>query len=68
MSYKVSSAMAELTNIIAAAQWHRDNCQTDNCRVALYLLGLTAKRLVDHCWLSERNTARRLIYEAGCWS
>jgi hypothetical protein len=59
---RVSSAMAELQNIINAARWHRDNCHED-CNVMLYLLGLTAKRLVDHCWLSERNTARRLIHE-----
>jgi len=98
---KVSSAYAELTNIIEAAKWHREHCNgqefcpvchgrqdvadgpttkpcpnpecnqglvAQNCNVALYLLGMTAKRLVDHCWLSERNTARRLIHEAGCWS
>lgn len=62
-----SSAFAELVNIIEAAKWHREHCQ-ESCNVALYLLGMTAKRLVDHCWLNERNTARRLIHEAGCWS
>jgi hypothetical protein len=64
---KVSSAYAELLNLINAAVYHRANCQHSDCGVALYQLGLTAKRLVDHCWLSERNSARRIIAETD-WS
>lgn len=64
---RTSSALAELMNIIQTAKCHRDTCHTDDCGVMLYMLGLTAKRLVDHCWLSERNTARRLIAEMN-WS
>jgi hypothetical protein len=66
---RVSSGMAELMNICNAAKWHREHCHPnkdeENCNVALYLLGLTAKRLVEYCWLSERNTARRIISETN---
>lgn len=63
---KVSFAFAELTNLINAAKWHRANCH-ESCDVALYQLGLTAKRLINHCWLSERRTAERIIAETD-WS
>lgn len=63
MAEHISAAFGELINIIATANWHREHCQDSECNVALYQLGMTAKRLVDHCWLSERNRARRLIQE-----
>lgn len=64
MAKSVSGAFAELQNIINVAKFHKANCHTSDCGVGLYWLGLTAKRLVDHCWLSERGEARRLIHEA----
>ena len=57
-----SSAFSELTNIINAAKWHREHC-AEKCDVALYQLGMTAKRLVNHCWLSEKRMAERMISE-----
>ena len=59
-----SSAYFELVNIINAAIHHRAHCTNDGtCNVALYGLGLTAKRLVNHCWLSEKREVERLIAE-----
>ena len=58
----VSEAFMELMNIINAAKWHKEHCH-ESCDVALYQLGLTCKRLVNHCWLSERAEARRMIAE-----
>ncbi len=66
MTENHSEAFEELTNLIETARWHQRYCLDaghDNCNVMLYLLGMTAKRLVNHCWLHERNTARRLIAE-----
>ena len=57
-----SEAFAELTNLINTARWHRENCH-ENCNVALYVLGLTAQRLLKFCWKSEKELARRLIKE-----
>lgn len=59
----ISPALAELYNIIHAAKWHRENCH-ESCNVSLYQLGMTAHRLVKHCWLSERAEARRIIAES----
>lgn len=66
MPQPASEAMFELRNICNAAKWHKEHCH-ENCNVALYALGLTAKRLVDYCWLSEREAARRMIKETN-WS
>lgn len=60
---RISEALMELQNIVASAKWHKKQCQDSQCGVSLYQLGLTAKRLVNHCWMSERNEARRLIQE-----
>lgn len=64
MIRRISPALAELMNLINSANWHREHCH-ENCNVALYQLGMTAKRLVIHCWLSERDEARRLIKETN---
>jgi len=61
---RVSEAMMELENICSAARWHREHCN-ENCNVSLYQLGLTAKRLINHCWLNERERARRIIKEVN---
>lgn len=63
---RVSEAFAELQNIVNAAKDHKKHCQ-ENCGVSLYMLGMTAKRLVDHCWLHEKAQARRIIAETE-WS
>lgn len=57
-----SGAYFELVNIINAAKWHKEHCH-ESCNVALYALGLTAKRLVNHCWLAERAEVKRMIAE-----
>jgi len=62
----ISEAYQELVNIINTANWHRAHC-SEECDVMVYVLGLTAKRLVPHCWLSERREAERLIAETN-WS
>lgn len=67
MSTRISEAYQELINIINAAKWHRAHCNDSECNVMLYVLGITAKRLVPHCWLSERREAERLIAETD-WS
>jgi hypothetical protein len=61
MSIKHSSAYEEIVNIVNAANFHRAHCNNSECNVMLYVLGLTAKRLVIHCWLSERREAEGLI-------
>ncbi len=61
MAMKHSSAYEEIVNLVNAANWHRARCDDSNCAVMLYVLGLTAKRLVIHCWLSERREAEGLI-------
>jgi hypothetical protein len=67
MTEHISPALAELITLINAATWHKQHCADPECGVALYHLGLTAKRLVLHCWMSERMRARRLI-AATDWS
>lgn len=64
---RISDSLAEIMNLCNAAKWHREHCREcpnkTDCNVSLWQLGMTAKRLVKHCWLSELRRAERIIRE-----
>jgi len=64
---RVSEALSEIYNLINIVEHHKRTCDGPDCGVSLWKLGMTAKRLINHCWMHEREHARRIILETN-WS
>lgn len=59
----MSSALGELTNLVRAAKWHRQECKDTECGVSLFWLGVTAQRLAKEVNPEEQEEALRLLEE-----
>jgi len=50
-----SNAYAQIVNIIALANHHRETCNSSDCQVSLYLLENVARRLIPYVWDTEKQ-------------